>query len=468
MGMAGFKGTRMPNILTGFTPECEKPNDPRNAIVRNMSHAAADATTIRPVARVLGRVRVPGDKSISHRYAMLAAMADGVSAIQGYLTGADCLATLNCLRALGVAIDQSADGLVRVTGRGLSGLQASPHALDAANSGTSMRLLAGIVAAHPFRTILDGDASLARRPMKRVITPLTQMGAAIASRDGRPPLIIDGARLHGIRYQPEVPSAQVKSAILLAGLQADGETTVIEPVGTRDHTERAFRAFGVDVTTGNGEIKVRGGQRLRARDLVVPGDISSAAFWIALAGGLPGSDVEIEGVGLNPSRTAILDVVRRAGLRVDVESNDETAGEPAGRIRVGYGSPGSFEITPADVPGLIDEIPALAALGAMLPEGATMSVRGAAELRVKESDRISSLAEGFRALGADVEEFPDGFTLRARPLKGGTVDAAGDHRLAMAFALAATRAAAPTTIVGASSVNVSYPGFFTALESLSR
>lgn len=433
-----------------------------------MSHAAADATMIRPASRVTGRVRVPGDKSISHRYAMLAALADGVSTIQGYLTGADCLATLDCLRALGVAIEQSADGVIHVTGRGTNGLSPSSRPLDCANSGTSMRLLAGIVAAHSFRTVLDGDASLARRPMKRVITPLTRMGASIASHDGRPPLTIDGARLRGIRYQPDVPSAQVKSAVLLAGLQADGETTVVEPVGTRDHTERAFRAFGVQVTTAQGEIRVAGGQRLHARDLVVPGDISSAAFWVALAGGSPGSEIEVEGVGLNPSRTAVLEIARRAGVEIDVESNNETAGEPAGRMRIRYGTPASFAIEPAEVPGLIDEIPALAALGAMLPHGATMSVRGAGELRVKESDRITCLAEGFRALGAAVEEYPDGFLLTSRPLTGGTVDAAGDHRLAMAFALAATRAAAPTTILGASSVSVSYPGFFDALESLTR
>ena len=433
-----------------------------------MSHAAADAAVIRPASRVAGRVRVPGDKSISHRYAMLAALADGESTIRGYLTGADCLATLECLRALGVAIDQSSDGVIRVTGRGIHGLLPSSRPLDAANSGTSIRLLAGIVAAHPFRTVLDGDASLARRPMKRVITPLSQMGAAIASLDGRPPLTIDGAALRGIRYQPEVPSAQVKSAVLLAGLQAHGETTVVEPVATRDHTERAFRAFGVDIVTGGGEIRVKGGQRLSARDLVVPGDVSSAAFWIALAGGAPGSDIQIDDVGLNPSRTAVVDVARRAGIRIDVESNRETAGEPAGRIRVRYGAPTSFAIAPSEVPGLIDEIPALAALGAMLPHGATMSVRGAGELRVKESDRISCLAEGFRQLGAAVEEFPDGFVLTSRSLTGGTVDAAGDHRLAMAFALAATRASARTTILGASSVNVSYPGFFEALESLTR
>ncbi|HET7217261.1 MAG TPA: 3-phosphoshikimate 1-carboxyvinyltransferase [Vicinamibacterales bacterium] len=433
-----------------------------------MSHAPADAAMVRPSARAAGRLRVPGDKSISHRYAMLAAMADGVSYIRGYLTGADCLATLDCLRALGVEIRHDGRGNVEIEGRGLNGLAAPSRPLDAANSGTSMRLLAGMVAAHPFRSVLTGDESLSRRPMRRVIAPLTEMGASIAAHDGKPPLTIDGAHLRAITFQPEVPSAQVKSAVLLAGLQAKGQTVVVEPIATRDHTERALEAFGVTVDREDGRIAIAGGQRLAARNLTVPGDVSSATFWIALAAGTPGADIEIEGVGLNPTRTAMIEVARRAGAIVDARNENEAAGEPAGTIRVSYGSPRSFEISPTDVPGLIDEIPALAALGALLPPGAEMSVRGAAELRVKESDRITCLARGFRAMGADIEEFPDGFRLVSQPLVGATVDAAGDHRLAMAFALAATRAASPTTIVGASSVSVSYPGFFDALERLTR
>jgi 3-phosphoshikimate 1-carboxyvinyltransferase len=461
MGRPGPSDTLKATVRDRCTPEW-------NAIVPDMTHAAADAALVRPAARVAGRLRVPGDKSISHRYAMLAALADGVSTIQGYLTGADCLATLNCLRALGVVIVQKPNGDVTIHGRGLNGLTAPDAPLDAANSGTSMRLLAGVVAAHPFRTVLGGDESLARRPMKRVIDPLTRMGATIASREGRPPLTIDGSRLRGITHQPEVPSAQVKSAVLLAGLQSESVTTVIEPVVTRDHTERALHAFGVEVSSVDTHVRIAGGQRLHARDLVVPGDISSAAFWVALAAGTPGAEIEIENVGLNPTRTAMLDVARRAGARIDVQSDTVDAGEPVGRLRVSYGSPASFEITPREVPGLIDEIPALAALGAMLPAGAGMSVRGAGELRVKESDRISCLVAGFRTLGATIEEFPDGFQLISGPLTGGTVDAAGDHRLAMAFALAATRARTPTTIIGASSVNVSYPGFYETLETLTR
>jgi 3-phosphoshikimate 1-carboxyvinyltransferase len=405
---------------------------------------------------------------------MLGALADGPTTIRGYLTGADCLSTLECLRALGVSIRRTANAEqergshVEIEGRGLRGLAAPRSPLDAGNSGTTMRLLAGIVAAHPFRTVLGGDASLSRRPMKRVIAPLTAMGATIGAIDGRPPLTIDGAPLRAITHQPEVPSAQVKSAVLLAGLMADGETTVLEPVSTRDHTERALRAFGVNVERRDGHIRVAGGQPLSGQDLTVPGDVSSAAFWMALAAAIPGAQIEIDGVGLNPTRTALFDVVRRAGANLETELDEETAGEPMGRIRVTYGAPRSFEITPGDVPKMIDEIPALAALGALLPAGHELTVRGAGELRVKESDRITCLARGLRALGSAVEEFPDGFRLVAQPLTGGVVDAADDHRLAMAFAIAATGARGPTTIHGASSVGVSYPGFFDALERLTR
>ncbi len=342
-----------------------------------MPHAPADAALVKPAARVAGRLRVPGDKSISHRYAMLAALADGPSTIRGYLTGADCLSTLACLGALGVAIRRDpdrSDGLVEIEGRGLRGLMPPEAPLDAGNSGTTMRLMSGVLAAHEFRSTLAGDASLTRRPMKRVIRPLTDMGATIGSSDGRPPLVIDGGRLHPITHRPEVPSAQIKSAVLLAGLQTEGTTTVLEPVATRDHTERAFHEFGVRVHKNGEAISVTGGQRLTGRDLVVPGDVSSATFWIALAAGTPGADVEIEGVGLNPTRTAMLDIARRAGARIDVQVETEGGGEPVGRIRVRFGSPTSFTIEAHEVPGVIDEIPGLAALGALLPEGAEMRV----------------------------------------------------------------------------------------------
>lgn len=428
--------------------------------------APADAITVSPAARAAGRVRVPGDKSISHRYALLAALADGDSRISGYSTGADCAATLACLRGLGVTIDGTTPGLVRIAGRGVRGLAATAAPLDAANSGTTLRLLSGIVAAHPFETTIGGDLSLSRRPMRRVIEPLTRMGARVTSHDGRPPLRISGADLHAIAHMPEVPSAQVKSAVLLAGLQATGRTRIVEPAPTRDHTERALHAFGARVDLVDGGIEIDGGQRLSGRDLVVPGDVSGAIFWAALAAGTPGADIEVEDVGLNPTRTAVFRVLRRAGATVEATTRAGNAGEPAGTLRIAYGSPRSFEVTPAEVPALIDELPALAALASMLPAGCTFVVSGAAELRVKESDRISALASGLRALGASVEEFEDGFAITSRPLAGGVVDAHGDHRLAMAFAIAASRAAGASTIMSASAVDVSYPGFFADLQRL--
>ena len=444
------------------------------------------------VARVAGRLRVPGDKSVSHRYAMLAGIADGVSRLHGYAPGADCAATLACLAALGVRIDHGP--ALTIHGRGAGGLQAPTAPLDAANSGTSMRLLAGLLAAHPFRSVIGGDASLSRRPMRRVIEPLERMGAAIGAVDGRPPLTIDGAPLRAITHAPDVPSAQVKSAVLLAGLHAAGRTTVVEPAPTRDHTERAFEAFGVRVTRDGHAVSVEGGQRLRAIDAAVPGDISSAVFWLVLAAGTPGSDLVIEGVGLNPSRTGVLEVLRRAGADIDVlpteggsylasgistpdgnrsvgssglQAGGDTTGEPIGTLRVRAGTPRSFEIAPAEVPGLIDEIPALAALAAMQP-GIAMTVRGAQELRVKESDRITMLARGFAALGIAVQEYPDGFTIQGGPPTGGEADAAHDHRLAMAFAIAGARATGGVHITGADAVAVSYPGFFDELDRIAR
>jgi 3-phosphoshikimate 1-carboxyvinyltransferase len=417
------------------------------------------------VSRVSGRLRVPGDKSISHRYAMLAALADGTSHFTGYAPGADCAATLACLEALGVRVSRGTR--LAIEGMGVRGLQPPAGPLDAANSGTSMRLLAGILAAHPFTTILGGDASLSRRPMRRVIDPLTRMGASIEAVDGRPPLKIQGASLHGIMHAPEVPSAQVKSAVLLAGLQADGSTRVVERAPTRDHTERALRAFGARVAVEGGAVSVEGGQRLRAIDAAVPGDVSSAVFWLVLAAGTPGSDLTIEGVGLNPSRTAVFDVFRRAGARLDVIGGDLSDSEPIGALHVRYGEPRSFEIAPDEVPGLIDELPGLAALAAM-QGGVAMKVRGASELRVKESDRIAMLARGFGGLGIRVDQYADGFTIHGGPPGGGEADAAGDHRLAMAFAIAGSRARGPVHISGADAVAVSYPGFFEELERIAQ
>ena len=438
-----------------------------------MSSTTGFAKIVPRVTRVGGRLRVPGDKSISHRYAMLGAIADGTTRLTGYAPGADCAATLSCLEALGVRVTR-ASGTITIEGVGLGGLRPPAGTLDAANSGTSMRLFAGLLAAHPFRTVIGGDASLSSRPMRRVIEPLTRMGASIAAVDGRPPLTIDGTALHGISYAPEVPSAQVKSAVLLAGLHAEGRTTVVEPAPTRDHTERAFHAFGVPVTRVNGAVGVTGGRRLRAIEAAIPGDISSALFWLVLAAGTPGSDLHIDGVGLNRSRSSVLDVLRRAGAVIELISDlppedgaSADGGEPMGTIHIRYGDPQPFEIAPEEVPGLIDELPGLAALAAMRPDG-RMTVRGAGELRVKESDRIAMLARGFGNLGIRVDEYQDGFTIHGGPPAGGEADAAGDHRLAMAFAIAGSRAAGPVHITGADAVAVSYPGFFDQLERIAR
>jgi 3-phosphoshikimate 1-carboxyvinyltransferase len=420
---------------------------------------------ISPAKGASGRISLPGDKSISHRYAMLAALAEGTSVITGYSRGMDCLSTLACIHRLGIEVEDTPDH-VTIHGRGLDGLRAPQRPLDAGNSGTTMRLMTGMVAGQPFTTRFEGDDSLSRRPMRRIIEPLERMGARIGSHDGRPPLEIYGGPLTGIDYAPDVPSAQVKSCLLLAGLFAEGPTSVLEPAPTRDHTERAFQTFGAPLRREGGRLVSAPGIRLQARELTVPGDISGAAFWCAAAAATPGGDITIENVGLNPTRTALLDVVRRIGARVTARVTASPAAEPAGTLRIEHDRLESFEIAPAEVPGLIDEIPALAALAAMMPPGHTMTVRGARELRVKETDRISRLAEGFRRMGSEVDEYEDGFTLRARPLAGGTVvDAAGDHRLAMAFAIAATRAAAPVSIIG-SAVEVSYPGFWDTLAQV--
>lgn len=430
--------------------------------------ASIAATTVRPARRVQGTVALAGDKSISHRYALLAALATGRSTIHQYSLGADCAATLDCLAHAGVPVGRSRSlehGLtVEITGVGLKGLRAPRTPLDARNSGTTMRLLAGILAAHPFTAVLEGDESLSRRPMGRVIVPLELMGARIESRDSKPPLGIHGGSLKAIRYRTEVPSAQVKSAILLAGLQGEGRTVVEESAATRNHTELALRAFGGTVHTDGRFIAIEGGQTLRGGEFVVPGDISSAAFWVAAASAIPGSDIEIRNVGLNPTRTALLDVLRRGGAAIDEHVEREAGGEPSGHVRVRYGPPRPLTLGPEQVPYLIDEIPALAAWASL---GGELHVTGAGELRVKESDRISALVRGFQALGADVEEFSDGFHLRGhRRLRGGEADAAGDHRLAMAFAIAALGADAPSVITGADSVSISYPEFFMTLESL--
>jgi 3-phosphoshikimate 1-carboxyvinyltransferase len=418
---------------------------------------------ITPSRRVHGRLRVPGDKSIAHRYALLAALAEGPSRLTNFAPGADCASTLGCLRALGVEIVQTSDGIT-LMGRGFGGFRSPVTALDAGNSGTTMRMLTGVLAPQPFTATLIGDASLSRRPMRRVIDPLTEMGGHIEASDGHAPLTIHGGALTGITYRAPVPSAQVKSAILFAGLHAAGRTVVIEPAQTRDHTERALGAFGVDVAIDGLAVAVSGGQRAIGQTLTIPGDFSSAAFWMVAAASLPGSRVEIEQVGPNPTRTALVDVLRRFGARVEVHEDGIEAGEPRGSVIVEGDRTGTVDIGPGEVPALIDELPAIAALAA---HGGEVRVHGAAELRLKESDRISTLVTGFRALGIDADERPDGFVVRgAGDRSGGAADACGDHRMAMAFAIAALGGRHPSRIDGSDSVSISYPGFFAALERL--
>jgi len=422
------------------------------------------AKMIQPVKRLVGSVRMPGDKSISHRYAILAAIAEGPSEIHGFSASADCRSTLECLKQLGVKIECQEHTVV-VQGAGLSGLRAPAASLDAGNSGTTMRMLAGILAGQPFRSVLTGDASLSRRPMKRVIDPLTRMGARIQSAEGGlPPLEIEGGTLKPIRYELPVPSAQVKSAVLLAGLFAEGGTEVIEPVATRDHTEIALEQMGADISRRGRTIAVRGYARLEGRKLYVPGDISSAAFFLVAALLVPASNLVIENVGLNPTRTAILDLLAPMGGRVRVLNVEMVNGELLGNLHVEASRLQGGEIPPEAVPGLIDELPVLAVLGTQTEQG--LAFHGAAELRVKESDRIAVVAENLRRMGAEVEEFPDGLRVAGQQkLRGAEIETRGDHRMAMAFTAAGLIADGPTIIRDSACVDVSFPDFF---ETLAR
>lgn len=423
---------------------------------------------IQPTRAVRGTLRVPGDKSISHRYGLFAAIAEGPSQIANYAPGADCASTLSCVAALGAAVSTgpAPDGeppLVHV--RGAGGLRPAAGPLDCGNSGSTMRMLSGILAAQPFSSVLVGDASLSRRPMRRIMAPLTEMGARFSASEGdRPPFTVQGGPLRAIRFATEVPSAQVKSAVLLAGIHADGRTTVVESAATRDHTERAIVAFGGRVDVSGLEVSVDGGQRLSGQRLRVPGDLSSAAFLLIAAAAMPGSEVRIDDVGLNPTRAGLLPLLRRLGAMVEVVPTDEWHGEPVGHVIVRAGDPACVVIAPDEVPGLIDELPALAAWATF---GGELSVTGAGELRVKESDRITALVDGLRALGAEADELSDGFHVRGGTrLTGGSAHARHDHRLAMAFAVAALGASGPSVIEGADVVQVSYPGFFQDLERL--
>jgi 3-phosphoshikimate 1-carboxyvinyltransferase len=423
---------------------------------------------ISPGGSVSGIVELPGDKSISHRYAILAALAEGRSGVANYSTAADCQSTLACLERLGVEIKIGRERDVQITGVGLGGLKAPKRALDAENSGSTMRMLAGVLAGQSFTSTLTGDASLRRRPMRRVIEPLRQMGAEIRSRDGDlAPLEIRGGRLRAIDYSLPVPSAQVKSAILLAGLYADGVTTVRETVRTRDHTELALREFGARVETTKGAVRIHPRPKLEARQLVVPGDLSAAVFLIGAALVLPNSALVIHNVGLNPTRAKVLDFLISMGAEIHVASVESRDGELVGDISVRHAALEGGKISGAQVGEMIDELPMLAALGPFTEKG--IEIHEAKELRVKESDRIATLAEGLRRMGARVEEFADGMRVEGRAagkLRGAKVDPQGDHRIAMALSVAALGAEGDTVIQDAGCVAVSFPDFFGVVDKL--
>ena len=411
-----------------------------------------------PAGALHGEVLVPGDKSISHRAVMLGALADGTTRIDGFLEGEDTRATAAIFAELGVRIDAPAPSVRIVHGVGIDGLRAPTRPLDCGNAGTGMRLLAGLLAAQPFDSILVGDASLSRRPMQRVIEPLSLMGAEIDSTDGLPPLRIRGGRaLRGIDCTLPVASAQVKSALLFAGLYAQGETHVREPHPTRDYTERMLAAFGWPVAFVPGEAAMLGGFRLAARDVVVPADSSSAAFFLVAATLVPGSDLLLKRVGMNPRRTGLLHVLRAMGADIVETAADEQGGEPVCDLRVRHALLHGIEVPPQHVPDMIDEFPALF-IAAACASGTTV-VRGAAELRVKESDRIATMSAGLRALGIVVDEVHDGATIHGGRLRGGRVDSHGDHRVAMAFAVAAQCADGEVRIDDVANVATSFPGF---------
>jgi 3-phosphoshikimate 1-carboxyvinyltransferase len=405
-----------------------------------------------------GSVRVPGDKSISHRALMLAAIAEGESRIRGFLEGEDTRATAAVLSQLGVRIEAPAVGERRVYGVGLHGLRGSSQPLDCGNAGTGMRLLTGLLAGQAFDSTLVGDASLSKRPMRRVTDPLTQMGARIDTQDGLPPLRVRGGQsLRGIRYELPVASAQVKSALLLAGLYGVGETEIIEPHPTRDYTERMLAAFGWRIAFAPGCATLAGGHTLRATDVDVPADFSSAAFFLVAASIVPGSELRLPAVGLNPRRTGLLQALRLMGADIVVENTRESGGEPVGDLIVRHAPLHGIELPEALVPDMIDEFPALF-IAAAVASGSTV-IRGAAELRVKESDRIATMAAGLCSLGVSIEETPDGAIIHGGRIGAGTVETYLDHRIAMSFAVAGLVASGPVRINDCGHVATSFPGF---------
>lgn len=425
---------------------------------------------IHPAKNIEGGIRLPGDKSISHRYAMLGALAEGTTRLDNFSTGKDCASTLECLREMGCRWETTRKGetlSVEIQGTGMN-LSAPKNALNCGNSGSTIRMMSGILAGQAFDSELIGDESLTRRPMARVMKPLVEMGASITAAEGnRPPLHIHGTKLHGIDYSMPVASAQVEACLLFAGLFAEGETTVRSAVRTRDHSEIALRAFGVEVTRSMGEVSIRGGQRLRAIDGGVPGDISSSAFFLCAAALFPGSQVAIDSLGLNPTRARLLDFLVQLGVKIRVTQLEELNGELVGTVQAEGGPLKGCKISGGDTAALIDEIPILAAIAPYTSDG--IEIRDAGELRVKESDRIASIVGNLRAMGAVVEEFPDGLRVPGgQRLHGARINSFDDHRIAMAFAVAGLRADGETEIDGAECASISFPGFFDLLESLTR
>ena len=421
---------------------------------------------IRPARGISGSARLPGDKSISHRYAMLGGIAEGTTKLENFSSGADCASTLGCLRSLGVKWERNG-GSVVIQGSG-SHLRAPAAPLDCGNSGSTIRMLSGILAGQAFTSELMGDESLSRRPMARIITPLEMMGAKIERRDGgRPPLRISGAKLKAIDYKLPVASAQVKTSLLFAGLFADGSTRIEEPIQARDHGELALQAFGARLDWRMREVTITGGQTLRGIEARIPGDISSAAFFLCAAGLFPDSQLAIPGLLLNPTRARLLDFLIGLGLKINMTDLEEQHGELVGTVHVRGGTLKGARIAGGDAAALIDEIPVLAAIAPYTNDG--IEIRDARELRVKESDRIASVAKNLRLMGAQVEEFDDGLRIPGgQRLHGASLDSFGDHRIAMAFAVVAMRAHGETEINGADAAVISYPEFFEALESLAQ
>ena len=430
--------------------------------------SSAQQRLIRPARNVYGNLRLPGDKSISHRYGMLGAFAEGTSRFSNFSTGADCASTLACMEALGAKVVKIGENAVEVTG--VAGrVTPANHPLDCGNSGSTMRMISGLLAAQEGSFTLTGDASLSRRPMERIRKPLEAMGARLTLTEGHAPLTIQGGKLQAIDYTMPVPSAQVKTCLLLAGLQTEGTTTVRESVRTRDHSELALRAFGATLSRTLDAVSISGPQKLHAIEAVVPGDISSAAFFLCAAALFPGSGLVIDSLGLNPTRATLLDVLTALGVQISVLNLEEKNAELIGTVRVSAPPEGlgSTEVSGALAAQLIDELPVLAAIAPYTSGG--IRIRDAKELRVKESDRIDLVAKNLRAMGAEVIEFEDGLDVPGgQTLHGATIDSGGDHRIAMAFSVAALRAEGETLIQGAESAAISFPEFFDLLDQVAE